>query len=203
MRNLISVSLACLALGGAAVYGLQDRADRQLPELPAVPQRVDLQLLEVVPFELAVPERHTWRAEQPSYDQGYLLVLAAEPDRLVARQTYENVLYVGTETAERINVGGDSGHLVVLVPGPIDLENSPAFFGEPELPERVTASEAARQLGLARAEGVVPFRNFEVGAPYYAADGYELRRFASHLVERWSPDEADLITGLRAERIGR
>jgi hypothetical protein len=207
LHVIVIAGLLTAAVGGAVIAFSGDRLiPQELPPLSATPQIQPIRLVEATPFQLVEAHTHFYRAEQPAYTEGTLLVLAVEPHLLTPRQTYESVLYVGSETAERINVGERSGHLIALIPGQPDLANTPIFFGEPELPERITAQEAQRQLALAQAAGVVPAGAEAAAAAAQEAvelyDGYELHRFASYAVERYSADEQDLIKGLRAERIG-
>lgn len=200
-RSIIAAVAAAALLGGAVIAF---DGNRQIPgteQLPADPQGVELELLEAHPFELLEADTHHMRAEAPSYDSGMVLVLAGDPAILRPRQGYENVLYVGAETAARVNSGERSGHLVVIVPGLEDASSAPIFLGEPALPENVTAAEAQRQLALALDAGVPTQTPAVAGEPVVVRDGYELRHFASFLVERYASDEVDVITGLRAERI--
>ena len=177
----------------------------ELPPLPAAPQSTPIEVLFAQPFALDQAGVHTMRAEQPAYREGVLLVLRAEPERWRLRQSYDNVLYVGAETAQRVNHGAASGHLVVIVPGPLDLVSARVFLGEPELPERVTQAEAERQVALAAAAGIQPLgpalARVAVAPPLFAADELELYLHASYLVERFSPDERDLIASLRVKRV--
>ena len=199
-RSIVAAVAAAALLGGGVIAYNSDQSNPSHEPLVTAPQAAPLQVVEAQPFQVLTPLTHNMRAEQPSYDSGMLLVLSGDPTLLRPRQTLENVLYVGAETAERINTAELSGYLVVVVPGEVDLANSPIFLGEAALPEQVTASEAARQLQLALDAGMTG-QSVPVADPIQVADGYELHRFASYLVERYSPDETDLIQGLRAERI--
>lgn len=126
-----------------------------------------VELLEAYPFVLDEPYVHEWRAEKPLVSSGYLLVLRVDAEVARPRDTYEPVLYVGAETAERC-AGNDAPQegerLVVLVPAPLDadgrvqldLERVPIWFGGHELPERVDAARIQRELAAARAAGVGP-----------------------------------------------
>lgn len=180
------------------------------PPLPAALPVAGVELLAVQPFTLETPATHWYRAERPSYDAGVLLVLGVDPDLAQPRQSAEPVLYVGDQTAERLNAGTNSGRLVVLVPtdGTFDAASTPIFFGEPALPEQVDAQTVARQLDAARTAGI--------GAPasagsFATADAeplpfendHQLRTYASDLIEKYAPDEVDLISGLRAPLIER
>jgi hypothetical protein len=193
---------SAVAVAGAMGAFSGQRTSGELAPLPSVPWTERVELVEVVPFTLARPAIHEWRAERPTYDQGYLVVLRAHPDVLIRRQGPELVLYAGAETVERVNGGERSGHLVGIVPGPIDLAAAPFHFGEAALPEAITRDEAQRQLARARSMGAR-----DPGAARIAAltaptvelsDSYEIQLIAADLVEKHSPDERDLVRGLRA-----
>ncbi len=190
-----------LAVGVRATLSQAPVDTGEMAPVASSPQAAELRVLQAHAFQLAEPETHWMRAEAERYTQGLLLVLEADPQLLIPRQGYENVLYVGDETAEPLNVGMFSGHRVVIVPGATELAEAPIFFGEPELPERVTRSEARRQLELALAKGARPSGVESPGASLAFKDGYELRRFAADLIEEFAPDEVDVISGLRAERL--
>ena len=209
MNRTLALSL-CLGVGLAiGVTATMTQATRStapqsggdLAPVPSSPQRSAVDVLEAHPFSLETSETHWMRAEADAYDRGMLLVIEADPELLIPRQGYENPMYVGAETAEPLNVGMFSGRRVVIVPGDVDLASSPVFFGEPELPERVTRAEAQRQLQLALDAGAGIDGTFELGQSKVFADGYELRRFGADLIEAHSPGEIDVITGLRAKRL--
>jgi len=201
--TIASLAGAALVLTAVMWEGTQSPEASSDPVQPAAEQ--ELVLLQAHPFQLAVPELHTWRAEQATYDRGQLLVLQADPASLLPHQSYDPVIYVGAQTVERVNTGAESGYLVAILPGEVELSEAPIFFGDPELPERVTAVVAADQLALARAAGARATDSARVMAltrdPVTLADGSELRVFASHLIEEFSPGEGDLISGLRAPRL--
>lgn len=206
------VLFACLGVATLALSGrsfLQGSAPEAPPALPADLAVQPVELLAAHEFVLERPATHWYRAERPTYTQGVVLVLHASPDLVLPRQTYEPVLYVGAETAERVNHGGDSGNLVVVVPD-LDLAglaDAPIFFGTPELPERVTAEVARAERDAALAGGAAApgaTRVAQVRGPAFeASDDVDLRAVASDLVARFAPTEVDVIEGLRAPRIGR
>lgn len=207
MKTKITITLvAVLALTGLGV-ALKPKlfpVDGP-PPLPAALPVADVELLHVQPFTLETPAVHAYRAERPSYDAGVLLVLGVDPEVVHPRQTAEPVLYVGGQTAERLNSGANSGRLVVLVPGAFD-PTAPIFFGTPELPERVDAATVTRELDAARAAGIAA-----PGGAFATADAeslpfendYQLRVYASDLIELHAPDEVDLISGLRVPLLTR
>ncbi len=185
---------------------------------PPLPDDVLSRTVELVyarPFVLDQPYTHFFRAEQPAVASGYVLVIAADPAVIHPRQTYEPVLYVGDETAERVNFGHESGHVIAFVPAgldadgqvDLDLASTPIYFGEPALPEQVTREQARAQLERAVERGIraQPLANVlgrTEGVLRFADDG-DLRLWASDLIERYSPQEVDLVSGLRAPRVGR
>lgn len=166
------------------------------------PLMQQLELVHAERWQVEQPFRHVWRADQPLVNRGWLLVLAGDPASMIPRQTKEPVLYVGAETADRVNTGRDSGRLVVLVPGDFWLEDAPIFFGDEALPEELRQPQIDAQLAAARAAGVVAptaeaaAQVTEAGSRTFATD-FELRRHAIDLVEQYSPTEKDLIAGWR------
>lgn len=178
------------------------------PPLPTTPAPVD-DILYVQPFTLDKAYASTWRAEQPKVTSGLLLVLKVNPDLVYPRQTAEPVLYVGDQTAERVNVGYVSGHVVAIVPGEVDLEKALAWFGAPDLPERVTAQTIRQQTQRAVAANIKPLAAENVrkavtagGKTLKLADYDALRRAAAELIKTYAPDESDLANSIQAPRVG-
>ena len=214
-KLLLTLLLGAL-LAGAVTAVAVSSDDGAPPALPAAPRPGQVSLVEARPFTLQTPYTHQWRADRPAVSAGWVLVLrVADRELLHPRQTAEPVLYVGEQTAERLNHGQASGHVVALVPSPVgadglpslDLTGAPVFFGDPALPEQVTAAEARRQLDAARARGVAAFDAAALTAARAEAvhfvDDSDLRTWSADIIERWSPQEADLVAGLRVERVGR
>jgi hypothetical protein len=178
------------------------------PEIPANPAvELPVELVHVQPFVLNEEATHFWRAEQPSYSSGLLVVLEADPDFLQPRQGYEPVLFVGSQTVDRINTGSPSGQLVGIVPGMglEELADAPIYFGQPELPERVDATRASAELAAALGGGLVGPGEERVDLAasdaIEALDYSDLMYQASFLIELYSPSEEDLIQGFRVERL--
>jgi hypothetical protein len=202
-RIAISALAAALLVGGAAAWvGSRTPAP---PQTPPAGEGAVKGLLFAEPFRLAAPYAHTWRAEQPLVDAGWLLVLEVDRDVVVRRQTAEPVLYVGSQTAERVNVGDLAGRLVVIVPGELDPAAAPAWFGTPELPEQVDAATVARELAAARTALVPPLARASLTradalghAQIALADRTALERYAAELVLRWAPEERAQAEGLLA-----
>ena len=135
------------------------------------------------PFRLDKPYTHSWRKEQPLVKAGYLLVLAVDPEFARPLQTAEPVLYVGDQTAERINAGDVSGRLVVLVPSSSNSQNDPTLDlskgAKPWPAEKV-------RVALRRGGRALHLRNREA-----------LEQRLATLLQEYSPNETDLIRGLR------
>jgi hypothetical protein len=166
-------------------------------------------------FRLDKPYAHTWQKEQPSVSAGYLLVLAVDPEFVRPQQVAEPVLYVGNQTAERINAGDVSGRLVVLVPSSVnaqgeialDLQAAPIWFGAPELPERIDAAQVSAELDAALRKGAKPFPDQKVGAALRRGgkalrlpNREALEQRVARLLQEYSPNERDLIRGLAANK---
>lgn len=211
---ILATAVGALSVSGVLAY-VNDSVSGEMPAPPAAPQKSPVELLLAQPFEMAEPATHWFRAERPQYRSGWLLVLAVEPSLVVPRQSLEPVLYVGNQTANRINQGNESGRVVCIVPSELgkdgkpalDLASAPIFFGTAGLPEQVDAARVAVEVADARKAGVRPPTAEAVAAatkPRVAfADEWELKLFASDLIEDFSPSETSLISGLRAPRVGR
>jgi len=211
LKILLLSFLATAGLLGAAIAMRQERASmRPAPRNPS-----GVELLEAHAFRLDQPFTFTWRKEKPEVASGYLLVLKADPDLLRRRQTFESVLYVGEEVAERLNDSGPAGHLVALVPAPLDAQGrvdldplaTPMWFGRPELPERVDATRIAEESRLALALGLglpdasrLAARGLRTPDAIHATDRDELDLFIADLVETYSPGETELLELLRLPR---
>jgi hypothetical protein len=123
---------------------------------------------------------------------------------MVPHQTKEPVLFVGAQTADRVNTGQDSGRIVAIVPGEFRLEDAPIFYGGENLPEELRQVHIDAELAAARASGAIAptaetigKATAGVGAGQTFATDYQLRRRAIDLVEQYSPTEKDLIAGWR------
>lgn len=170
-------------------------------------------LLYAQPFTLERPEIFWWRAERPSYQAGWLLVLEVDPARVQPSDRAEPVLYVGDTVAERVNHPFRSGRLVVLVPstpGPdgapaLDLASAPVWFGAPELPERIDAAALASARAAApAAQAFTPDEIAEARArsnpPIQVEQRADLDPILGELVREHGPEEPDLARGLCAPR---
>jgi hypothetical protein len=216
-RRLVLLATALVLGAGALGAWVAQRGGDDLPALPERPAGV-LGLVRAQPFVLDEPYTHTWRAEQPLVRAGYLLVLDVDPQLAYPRQTETSVLYVGAQTAERVNHGHLSGRLVVLVPSEVDAEGlplldlarTPIWFGAPALPEQVGEAEVRAELARALAAGLPPPSTAEVeralatgGGLFAARDRVALERHAARLILELVPQERELAEGLLVPLLGR
>lgn len=180
------------------------------PPVPSTPAAI-IDLISARPFKLDQPYTSDWSKERPEVSAGYVLVLSVNPDLVYPRQVAEPVLYVGHSTAERINVGHDSGRVIAIVPSALDekgqlkldFTKSPIFFGTPMLPEQVDAATIEREVDAALAKGIAPFSATRVntalsrgGNLIQAADKQTVLSEAARLIKRYAPTEAELADSL-------
>lgn len=217
-KLLAPLAIAGFAAAVVAVLLVQNRAADSSPApspqnaaaTSATPlvqprRRTQLALLHAERFAVQRPYQHLWRADRPWVESGWILVLQTDPELLRPRQVKESVLYVGAQTAERIN-HGTSGRVVVLVPGDQALASAPIFLGDAALPEELLQTHIDAQLKAAVAAGAIPTPAETVqqvtvpGRPAFETD-YELRQRAIDLVEIHSPQEKALIEGWRVPRL--
>ena len=63
----------------------------------------------------------------------------------------------------RLNQGDESGYVIAVVPGEVDLTKDPIWFGTPDLPERVNAATIKAEREQADKAGIKPI-SAETGA---------------------------------------
>lgn len=201
-----AAAIATVALIASKTQATQGGEFNTPPTIPANPAvELPVQLVSAQAFTLQNAERHTWRAEQPEFKSGLLLALEADAAYLAPRQLAEPVLYVGNQTAQRVNTGYPSGQLIVVVPNMTleELASAPIFFGQPMLPENVTAAIANVELRNAVESGLTGSPNFTQVTESQVVEALDLEDLffqASFLIEEHAPDERDLIDGLRVKR---
>lgn len=154
-------------------------------------------VVHIQPFALKDGYRHDWRQERPFTDSGTLVVFKVNPDYVYPRNAAEPVLYAGTQTAQRLNQGNESGLVIAIIPGEIDLAREPAWFGNPELPERVNAETIKIERAGAEKAGIKPFDAERIESVTQgrleASDlAALLREHVAKLVMEYSPQEKAL-----------
>jgi hypothetical protein len=191
-------------------FALAASAPAETPAMPDTPAAVD-GLVYAREFTLEKGYQFAWRKENTLLEKGTLLVLKVDPAFGVRRQMPEPVLYVGDQTAERVNDGDESGHIIAIVPGEVDLTKAPIWFGKPDLPERVDAEKIQEQRALANEAGIKPFSKEQVeaarekgGAPLKVADQDALLRGeVADLILKYSPQEKHLADTFRVPVLKR
>ena len=228
----LSFLLVALALPGLAQQQRSTQS-RVAPAAQAQPAEASpFELLYARPFVLDEPYLHTWRKEAPAVSSGYLLVLRAERELIRPVQVLEPVLYVGAQTAERVNApaqeGSDTAQLVVVVPAPLDDDADdgadgdgqvaldplrvPIFLGTKALPEDVDAASIQRELRRATALRLGPARLPQVAGLAGLRRPKTVLRLPSradldlelaNLIAFYSPEERDLVQSLRVPETKR
>ena len=168
----------------------------EFPPIATTPAAVN-DLVLARPFTLANGYRHDWSKDRPMVRSGTLVVLKVDPNLVIPRSSGEPVLYAGNQTAQRLNHGHKSGHVIAIIPGKIDLTKVPIWFGRPELPERVTAQTIRSERALADAAKIRPFAAKKVKTVtkgrLQASDlSLLLRDHVANLVLEYSPQEKNL-----------
>ena len=178
----------------------------------------EFELLYARPFILQEAYEHSWRKETPMVSSGYVLVLRADAERIRPRQVYEPVLFVGGQTAERVNAPqsetAETAQLVVVVPAPLDEEGKvdldpwkvPIFLGSKVLPEDVDEKRIQLELTQAKRLGVPGPKVPKVSGLAAVTQPKQVLRLADRnalqlelasLIEFYSPEEIDLVNGMR------
>jgi hypothetical protein len=169
------------------------------PPVPNTPAAVD-QVVYARPFSLNDGFQYQYTNEPFQVTQGTILVLKVDPKLVVPRQIGEPVLYVGKQAAMRLNQGDQSGYVVAVVPGRVDLTKDLVWFGTAEVPERINAARVQAERQQAEKAGIKPL-SVEQAKAATDAGGERvnaqdmsslLRDTIGNLVEKYSPQEKHL-----------
>jgi hypothetical protein len=179
------------------------------PPIPPTPAPVN-DILYARPFTLEHGYNYTSSKERPWVTEGTLLVLKVNPALVQPREIAMPVLYAGNQPAERLNRGNESGCVIVIVPGKVDLTQTPIWFGAPNFAHMVDNAAANTQRELAEKAGIKPFSTEKVDAAL-AAGGKAikapderalLRDVVSELILKYSPQEKQLAKEFRVPTVG-
>ncbi|QDV07572.1 hypothetical protein Poly30_30980 [Planctomycetes bacterium Poly30] len=218
-----SLTAVAVALAGVFLWSATRSEGTERPRFPVEasdaepsPQAGPLdplgvhRLIQAVPFRLASPYTHAYRADQPLVSEGWLLVLGVAPDLVRPTNLFQPVLYAGlpggTQTLERINQGHIDGVSIALLPAELDTDPSlagvPIWFGAPELPERLTnemiEAEATRITGLSIfriSDAALRTAGLDAGV-IEVADRTRLEETAAELILQYAPGERSLAEGI-------
>jgi hypothetical protein len=205
--NLTMKAAMMIALFGAVAVAV---AGEEVPPIPSMPAAVD-GLVYARSFSLTEGFMFDLRKERPEVKEGLLLVLKADEALLVPRAALMPVLYVGDQTAERLNMGDKSGHVIAIVPGKPDLTKAPIWFGTPRFPEKIDHAVIKAEREMAEEAGIRPLPADQVkaalalgGDPIKATNLREvLRREAAELILKYSPQEKHIAEGFRVPEVRR
>ena len=199
---MMALVLACASLVRA----------EDAPAIPATPAGI-VELVEARPFTVDEPFVHHWRAEKRSYTAGYMLVLHVDPALVFPRQVEEPVLYVGSQTARRLNVGVDSGRVVAIVPvedlETFKLDEQRIWFGTPAFPENIDDAWVEAEVEKADASiepvGEVSLRAARTkgGDRLRVSNLHAVMPVAGRLVETYAPTETDTVKSLKGVTVDR
>lgn len=164
--------------------------------------------MHVQPFRLAQGYRNDWSPRKEVVSAGTIVVLKVDPALVYPRNAAEPVLYAGDRTVQRLNHGHQSGHVIGIVPGEMDLAGTLVWFGQPGLPERVTAGMIRTERAVAEdaklqavsAETVQRVRQDPIAAANLSD---LLRDHVAELVLKYSPEEKSLVETWRLPVAGR
>jgi hypothetical protein len=199
--NFVFKSFLILSALTIFIYSPASFSQQKKVEDVVTPSAV-IDVVYVQPFSLKSGYAHFWREEKPFVKSGTLAVFKVNPNLVYPRNTLEPVLYVGNQTAERLNFGNESGYVVAIIPGEVDLSKSRAWFGRPELPERVNEKIIRMETELADKENIKPLNQDAVSRvtqQYVDVPDLAilLRDHAAELVLKYSPQEKALAEAWR------
>jgi len=201
---ILGASLAALGVAAFATFQ-QAQGGSQVPGVTPVMQ-TPVHLLFAQPFHLDQAYQYAWLKDGPMVSEGWLIAVSTDAKVAAVTDTHDELLFAGATPIERLNEASESGVVIGIVPSTVDLSSTPIFWAKPEiLPEALTAADVQATFEAAVSAGVVAQRSDVVqraqqtndGPVYMQTEGL-LYRYAADVIERYSPEEADLISGLRA-----
>jgi len=213
---ILGASLAAL---GVAAFATFQQAQGGNPAGATPVTQTPVRLMFAQPFFLDQAYQYAWLKDGPSVSAGWLIAVATDPAVAAVTNTHDELLFAGATPVERINEGSQSGVVIGIVPSAVqadgtlavDLATTPLFWAKPEiLPEAMTATDAQKTLATAVSAGAVAQGQSVVeraqqanGGPVFETTAGMLYRYSADVIERFSPQEADLISGLRAPLVNQ
>ncbi|HUD41723.1 MAG TPA: hypothetical protein VMR06_06950 [Dokdonella sp.] len=154
-------------------------------------------VVHIQPFTLQEGYVFDWRQERPRVTSGTLAVFKVAPALVYPRDAAEPVLYAGSQTAQRLNHGYESGFVVALIPGDVNLAREPVWFGAADLPEWVNADTISSERAKAQQAGIAPFDESTVrSVTHDRLQSHDLasllRDHVAEVVIRYAPQERAL-----------
>lgn len=197
--KIVVAAIAALVLALTTGIGRQNVSpQRQTPATPASVRNI----LFAQPFTLETPYTSTWGKEKRSVSSGVVLVLEVDPAYMIPQNAVVSpVLYAGDAIVQRLNQGYPSGRVIGIVPGSLNLNSAPVWFGTPELPERVTTSMIQSERARAESAGVRALPAARISSVQSSVAARDLatllRDVVADLVYEYSPQEKQLADSWR------
>lgn len=171
-------------------FGLQET------EYDGMPAPVD-NIVYVRPFALSQGYRWFSVNDEPKADKGVIVVLRVDPKLVIPSNGLSPILYAGDRMLQALNFGHTSGHVIGLIPGEVDLSQTPIWFGPPTAPGRITQQSIKAERAAAEKAGIRPFsakRIETVTQPAIIVPDLRslLREALAELVLEYAPQERGL-----------
>jgi hypothetical protein len=195
-RGVYPALLSVLCTVCASCIALQARAQK------------GVQVVCIQPFQLEQPCKFEWRLERPSVSSGTLVVIKVDTSLVRPKNSLEPVLYAGNHTVQRLNQGHESGYVIGIIPGQVDFTKEPVWFGDPALPERISATIIENELARAKLAGIALMKAADVQSltRAKAAAGYLndlLRNQAGDLILEFSKQDKYVVDAWRLPQAGQ
>lgn len=115
------------------------------------------ELLAARAFTLSEGYRNDWRSDRPWVTTGYVVVLRVPAGLVRTHATTSRVLFADSGPVEILNLPGEAGLVLGLVPGPIDLAAARFWFGATASPSEIDAGAIEDEWAAAVAAEIEPF----------------------------------------------
>lgn len=192
--------LYCILFSGAAglaVFANSYAQEATREEARTLPAPAD-DLIYARRFALTKGYRWGWRDNEPEIDVGIIIVLRVDPELVIPRNSLGPILYAGDQMVQALNFGHKSGNVIGIIPGEVDLLQTPIWFGLPEVPANVNTKSIQAQRVLAQEVGIQAFSRekieratrAQVQSPDLAS---LLRGEIADLILEYAPEESDLV----------
>lgn len=161
-----------------------------------------IDIVRIQPFRLEKSFKFDWRSERPDVSTGLLIVIKVDTSQVRPTNDLQPVLYAGNQTVQRINEGYESGYVIGIIPGPIDLSKEPVWFGTRDLPERIDAKKIRDERAKAISSGIRPLKAYDVKSRTKDMAAVTdltmlLRKYAADLILEFSPQEKHIVEAWR------
>jgi hypothetical protein len=202
----LAFPLALLALSAAQAQGPVQIPASSAPGSQALAPLAVQDLIVAQPFTLSRGYVNTWSKQRETVTSGVIVVLQVDPSLATRRDSLERVLYAGSSPLQRLSDGARSGRVIGIVPNVSSVAGLPIWFGQPNLPERVTPALAEAERARATEGGIRPLaadKTRSATRPAVAAQDLSvlLRDRVAPLVLEHSPEDKDLASAWRAEPV--